>query len=202
MTREEFMSRLRRQLEGFSSAETARVLEYYEELFSDSLEAGKTEQEIIAGLDTPEVIAERVRVELAFLRAEQEPSAKNFNTALLVILGVFALPIGLPLGFAVLVVLFAAGMVGVSLVVAALATLAALGVSGIGLIITGFVSLVSGVPLLGFALIGSGLICAGLGLLTGVGGWALVRALFRVCAKLFRKIYMSIMKKRKKEAAV
>ena len=199
MTREAFMSQLKGRLEGFSSAETARVVEYYEELFSDSLEAGKTEEEITAGLDSPEVIAERVRVELAFLRAEQQPSAKNMNTVLLVLLGVFALPIGLPLGFALLMVLFAVGMVGISLVIAAFSVLLALGVSGVALIIAGFASVVSSAPLLGFALIGAGLICAGLGLFSGIGSWALLRLLFRACAKLFRKIYMSVTKRRKKE---
>lgn len=197
MTRIEFMNELKSRLGGFSSTETARVLEYYEELFSDSLEAGKTEEEIIAGLDTPEAIAERVRVELAFLRAEQKPSAGSLNTVLLIILGLFALPIGLPLAFAMLMVLFAVGMVGVSLVIAALALLLSLGICGIAMIITGVGTVVASAPLAGFALIGAGLICAGLGLLTGVGSWALSRVLFRACAKLFRKMYTSVTKRKK-----
>ena len=196
MTREQFMTRLKAKLDGFSAVETARVLEYYDELFSDSLEAGKTEEEITASLDSPEKIAERVRVELAFLRAEQEPSARTLNTVLLVILGVFALPIGLPLAFALIMVLFSVGMVGVSLVIAAVLLLLTLGVTGIILIITGFAAVVASAPLSGFALIGSGLICAGLGLLSGVGAWALMRVLIRGCVKLFRNIYMSVTKRK------
>lgn len=201
MTRDEFMQRLKTELRGFSSAEVGRMLEYYDELFSDSLEAGKTEEEITASLETPEAIAQRMRVDLAFLRAEQEPSAKSMNTVLIILLGVFALPIGLPLAIAVVAVLFSVAMVAISLLVTGVALVAALGVSGLAILVVGVYAVVSGGPLVGFAMVGAGLFCIGLTLLTAIGSFALTRLLMKQTARLFRKIYMSATS-RKKEAKV
>lgn len=201
MTRDEFMTRLRAQLYGFSPAEVSRILEYYEELFSDSLETGKTEQEIAASLETPEAIAQRMRVELAFLRAEQEPSAKSMNTALIVLLGIFALPIGVPLAGAVVIMLLSLAMVAVALVATALALVVAFGASGLAMLAVGVYAVVSGAPLVGFAMVGAGLLCLGLTLLTAAGSFALTRALMKQTARLFRKIYMSATNRNKEAKA-
>ncbi|MDR1736824.1 MAG: DUF1700 domain-containing protein [Oscillospiraceae bacterium] len=200
MTREAFMNQLREQLHGFSPAEVSRVLEYYDELFSDSLEAGKTEEEICAGLDAPQAIAERVRVELAFARAEQAPSAKTVNTVLIILLSVFALPVGIPLAFALLMVLFAAAMVVFAIAIVCFTLVLAFGACGVVFVVFSVYTVFTGLPLHGFALLGAGLILSGLSLVFGVLGWKVMRSLLKGCVKLMRWMYSAVTRKNKKEA--
>ena len=188
MTRHEFMGALNQELSGFPPAEVKKLMEYYEELFADGLEAGKTEEEICGELETPRDIAERVQIELAFVRARQKPSPKSLNAVLLIILGVFALPLGLQLA----AVLLAAFVVVISLVGAAAAVALALGVSGAVALGMGIYMLFIGFPLAGIATIGAALILIGLGIMGTIGFSYLIRAVFRGIIRLFHSIYNGV----------
>lgn len=192
MSKAEFINALGRELNGFPPLEAHKIIEYYEELFADGLEAGQTEEEICANLDTPAEIAERVRIELAFVRAEQTPTPKAMNTVLLILLGVFALPIGLPLAFAVAMVLFAVFMVVISLIGSAVVVALALGISGIAALCSGVYLICIGLPLPGVAMLGTSLILISLGVIGTVGFIYLIRIVFRGIVKLFRSMYTGI----------
>ena len=192
MTKSEFMAALASQLSGFPQHEVQKIFEYYEELFADGLESGKTEPEICATLENPRVIAERFRAELAFMQAGQKPTPKTINTVLLVLLGLFALPIGLPLVITLVALLFTAVAVVVSLIASGVAVMFALGAAGIGCLALGFHGLFTGTLLGGTMLIGASLILLGLGVIGTIGFMYLIRAVFRGLISIFHKIYQNI----------
>lgn len=192
MTRNEYMAALSYELSGLPQAEIARILEYYDEHFLEALEEGKTEEQICSELESPATVAARVRAELAFVRAEQRPGASTLNTVLLVIIGVFALPIGIPLAFALVMVLFAMAAVLVSLVAAAFVVVICFGIVGITCLVMGIYSLFTGFGLIGAALLGAAFLLIGLGILGIIGSVYMFRGVIRLIVRIFRKIYISI----------
>ncbi len=87
----------------------------------------------------------------------------NDNVALIILLCIFFIPVGLPL-------LSAAFGIAIGLIATLFGLIVGFGAAGIGMIIGGIVLFISGLiqlsaPLIGFAMIGSGLIVLGLGML-------------------------------------
>ncbi|MDR0325492.1 MAG: DUF1700 domain-containing protein [Oscillospiraceae bacterium] len=189
MTRNEFLWSLNNALAGLPQSEVKRVTEYYDELFNEAMEEGKTEEEVCAGLGSPNDIAGRVRAELAFIRAEQQPTPKSMNAVLLVLLGLFALPVGLPLAIAALAVLFAMYVTVFALIIAGGAVMFALGVSGLALIAGGVAVIIGGAPLFGIGMIGAAFILMGISILGGVASYHITHVMLRGVVKLSRSIY-------------
>lgn len=64
MNRKEFISQLYRELSGISRDEQNKAINYYEELFDDALENGRSELDVINEVGTPKQVAENVVREL------------------------------------------------------------------------------------------------------------------------------------------
>lgn len=196
MTRHEFFGRLNAAMAGFPATEINRVNEYYGEYWDDALEAGKTEEEASAGLDAPEAIAARLRTEFRFDAQQQPPPGappmdRPGNSAgrivLIVLVAVFAVPIALPLALGLFGALFGLIMavfgVAVGLFCASLAMLC----GGLALAVSGLPVLAAS-PLAGMWMLGGGLLVAGIGLLLGVGCFALFKGMISLCAKAVRAL--------------
>jgi uncharacterized membrane protein len=179
-------------LAGLPQSEITRITEYYDELFNEALDEGKTEAEVCESLGSPEEIAERVRVEMAFVRAEQKPDAKSMNAVLLVIIGLFALPIGIPIAFALISVMFGLAVAALAVVVSFGAVVIALGAAGLGCFIGGIAIIVGGGAWFGIGMIGAALLLFGLCVLGGVGSFTLMRAMLRGIVRLCRSVYNGI----------
>lgn len=189
MTQNEFFEQLHKALAGLPQSEIDRITEYYDEIFIGALDDGKTEEEICASLDNPEDIAGRVRAEIAFVRAEQEPSAKSMSTVLIVLLGIFALPIGLPIAISVFAVVLSLLAVVFSIVVSLGATVLALFAGGLIGIVYGIIVMIQGGPLFGIAFVGISFILLGISIFGGIGIYHLFRIMFRVIVRCFRALY-------------
>ncbi|MCL2082307.1 MAG: DUF1700 domain-containing protein [Oscillospiraceae bacterium] len=192
MSKSEFMAALAAELQGIPQSEVQKIFEYYQEIFDDGQEQGKTEQEICSSLDSTHEIAERFRIELAFVRAEQKPSPKTIAPVLLVLLGLCVLPIGLPLLLTLFALAVSAVAVVVSLIASGVAIAAAFGIGGVACLITGFTWIFTGSVIPGLGMIGLSLTSIGLGVIGTIVSIWLIRAVFRGMVYLFRKIYQSI----------
>ena len=189
MNRAEFMNALNGALNGLPQAEIDKAREYYDELFSDGLEAGRTEEDICAGLDHPEVIAGRIRGELGLQyeaqsgpQQPQQPQKKT-KLALIIVLAVFAIPIGAPILIAVAATLFALLVALTSVIFAVVVSMIAVGAAGIGLFVISLYTLFSGGFLAGLALLGASLICIGISILGVI-----------LCASVLPKVIKSVVK--------
>jgi len=189
VTRSEFINEMESALAGLPHSEVSRITEYYDEIFNEALDDGKTEEEICEGLDKPEDIAGRVRAEIAFVRAEQEPTAKTMSTVLVVVLGIFALPVGLPIAIAIFAVLLALTVTVFAVVVSLGATALALFAGGIVGIVSGFVAIIQGLPLFGISFIGASFTLVGLSILGAIALFYIFRAMFRGIVRCCRTLY-------------
>jgi uncharacterized membrane protein len=96
-----------------------------------------------------------------------ESTGKRKNTWLIILLGIFALPIGLPLLITAFALVFAVAMVVLSLFIAIYALSIGLFVGGIVTVVAGIVTLIT-VPINGIYISGIGLILLGLGIIFGI----------------------------------
>jgi uncharacterized membrane protein len=159
MTRNEFMSRLRRGLEGLAPDYIHDVISDYESHFTDGLAQGRTEHEISHALGDPGRLARELKAEAGFRRWENDRTPGNMAGAVLALVGLaavdvmFLLPFlftlfGLFVGFGAASVGLVAG--GFALVLGALipgwalfaftgsaALVLAVGLAGIGLMAIG-----------------------------------------------------------------
>jgi len=220
MNRETFINRLEQLLSDIPKTERDEALNYYEDYIEDAGE--ENEEEVIASLGSPEKIAQNIREGLQQNRAEGEYSEKGYSygkeqkdevaittqnagakgkkgpttsmVILLIILGVFALPILGPIAIAALSIVFAIFCVIASLIFAVFILGVALLLAGIVAVIAGIVTLVTNI-LAGSLAIGVGLLLFGIGLfITWLGILIIIKAIppmvrgfVNLCKKPFSK---------------
>lgn len=65
MNKKVFLEELRNWMEEFSMEQIERTLSYYEEIISDKMEEGMTEEEVVRSLGSPEEIVKEMLLELS-----------------------------------------------------------------------------------------------------------------------------------------
>ena len=217
MNRIDFMKQLESLLQNIPPAEREAALQYYNDYFDDA--GPENEKEVIEALGNPARVAENIKKDLmgngeaparasdralveygkvqTTFQSKAQTEGKTDKTemptwaiVLLAILIVFASPAVLGVG---------TGVVGVVLgaVVSWFAVIFGFGVAAIALFAVMFVLIVLGViciftdPLVGFGLVGCGLVCGGVGILflmltVAMGGIA-TPAICKGIAGLFQK---------------
>lgn len=93
MTRAEFMSRLRRGLNGLPPTAIAEAAADYDAHFDEALAAGRGEEEAAAALGDPDRLARELRAELGIKRWEERKSPSSAMSAVLALLGLGALDV-------------------------------------------------------------------------------------------------------------
>jgi len=151
MSRALFLSRLKDGLAGMPDDEIRDIMNDYQAHFAEAEAAGRSDNDVEAGLGDPARLAKELRAEAGLKSWEENRSPKNFLRAGAALMGLATLDflVLLPLGFVLLIViaalLFAFGVVGDV---------------GFSLAISAFHSGIAG-PALVFA--GLGLICLAIG---------------------------------------
>jgi uncharacterized membrane protein len=109
MTRDEFLSRLKRGLAGLPVSSAAEILTDYEAHFDDGLAAGRTEAEISAKLGDPDRLARELKAEAGIQRWHQEKNPSAAAGAVFAVLGLGAIDILilLPILMTVIGIMFA-----------------------------------------------------------------------------------------------
>ena len=178
MTQAQFLRALARRLRGLPEAEREEALRYYKEYMADAgLERGADVTKLVG---TPEQAARGLLAD-SLIRQEREANMKSgWQSFKLVLLGIFAAPVALPLAIAAFV-----------LVIVMFAVLAALFVSGVAVAVAGVAMIPAAffmVGTLGQALIvvGYGLLMISVGILLVLGTAALWRLAVRTVASMLR----------------
>lgn len=106
MNKSEFLHILRQRLSPLPAEEREQHIAYYEELFSDMLEEGMSEEEAAAHLGDPDAIAEEILAEQPLPRLVKNRVRPSGGwTALSVTLIILGSPVWLPLLIALAAVL-------------------------------------------------------------------------------------------------
>src|SRR5690606_19627743 len=108
MTRAEFISRLRRGLNGLPASTINEIVADHEAHFDEAVAAGRAEAEVAAALGDPARLAREVRVEAGLKRWDEERNPAAAAAAIFAVLGLGAIDILilLPLLMGVLGALF------------------------------------------------------------------------------------------------
>lgn len=93
MTRLAFMTRLREGLRGLPPEIQAEIIADYENHFKDGAAAGRSEQDVAAGLGDPGRLARELRAEIGLRRWETERSPSAGASAVFAVLGLGAIDI-------------------------------------------------------------------------------------------------------------
>ena len=182
MTKARFLKSLKRAMRGYPAETVKKTVDYYDEMISDRMEEGLSEEAAVAAMDSAEQIAASFPTEEGARRRVRR-SLTGREIALIII----GFPIWLPLlisAFAVALSLFA---VAFALIVALAALLAGLGIAAAGLVVTGIWQLISGNLAVALTFLGGGLIAGGLCLVLIKPCMALENLLVGACKKVVRK---------------
>lgn len=185
MNRQDFLARLAAALASLQDAEVHKILVYYDEMISDRMEDGMTEQEAVASFGGVDALAQRILEETPFMQ-RVAAKAKTGNRGLMLVLLVLGFPIWFPLLMGAGALLIGLLVTLFALAVTVVILFVAFGFAGVVCICAGFVRFAT----LGFA---SGLFALGTGMVLaalGVFSWFLMvgglRALSSLCGSLLR----------------
>lgn len=181
MVRKKFDKKLRKSLKGLSRQERQEVIDYYNEMIDDSIESGKTEEQAIEELGSPEDLAKKILSEnysVEPISADKGSGEKKKSSLkpLWIVLIIIGSPvwISLAVGAAGIIVGLLAGALG--LVVGLFAVCAGLVVGGVGTTVYGVIML--------FVEFGYGLACTGGGICSFALGALAAIGLFKLCKYL------------------
>ena len=187
MKKDEYLRELRGRLHGFDEHEIADALAYCEEYFDEAGEGH--EEEVIADLGNPAKFAAQLRAERTIRKESNEtrPPRDGFKNTIIVILGIFALPIALPLLLALVCVVFALVVTIIALGFAGVISFGAIWIAGIPLIINGFMNLNSAGN--GWIALGGGFLAMGIGTLLCIAFFSLIRYVLPAFQHALSRIY-------------
>ena len=158
MNKKEFIKALENELIKLEVQDITNILEYYDELIEDQIENGKSEKEVINGINIYDIIKE-VKAHKKISDAVEKPTISNSMKALIAFLGILSFPMLIVVGsifFALFITIFAIMFsfiiaFGVSFFAILISTIAL-----IGAIIFNQIPFVTGIFILGinFVLIG------------------------------------------------
>lgn len=190
MYKKEFLLNMRRELKDFSRQEIDRVILYYDELISDKMDMGQTEQSVIAELGDVKAISRGIKADLAISRLEGNEGNKKVGNSLKLVLKLFAAPAMIPLGIIFSIAFLVIAITGTSLI-------AGFGVATIAIAIAVIPTTILAISQAG---IGTGIVVASvLTILIGVFGLisvlflkygiAILNFMLKMATRVAKKIY-------------
>ncbi len=187
MTKNEYMAVLKKKLIGLPIDEFEAAITYYSEYFD---EAG--EEQALKELGDPNRTANMILAEFAAKKAKTDESPKTFSSLKLILLGIFAVPIGIPLAATIFGLLVGLAGVIFAMVVSFGAICLSLGIIGIANLTEGVRLTIAGGLFAG--MVNIGVACLSFGLF--IGSIPVIKKMFKwvtaFITGLFAKIFMRL----------
>ena len=163
MTKQEFLDSLRARLSGLPRQELEERLAFYGEMIDDRIEEGRTEEEAVLDIGSADEISAQIikDIPLSKIAKERLKPKRNIKTWEIVLLAVGS-PIWLSLAIAALAVILSLYVVLWSVIISVWSVFASLVACAFGITAAGVVFAVIGNSLSGIAMVGAGLVLAGL----------------------------------------
>ena len=181
MTKLQFVFSLQDKLSHLPKAELEERLSFYIEMIEDRMEEGLSEEEAVSAVGSIDEIA-------AQILSESQPTIRTTSKRKLAVWEVILLILGSPIWLSLLV---AAAAVGLSLYVSLWAGIISLWAVFVSVSACAFYSIIgifyafTGHPLQGTAMVGAGLVCAGLAILLFYGCWFATKGTLLLTKKVF-----------------
>ena len=198
MLKQEFLDRLKEALAGLPEEDIAERLSFYGEMIDDRMEDGLTEEEAVAGIGPVDEIADGIVGDTPIMkivreRVKPKHRMRAWEKALLVL----GSPVWLPLLIAAFACLFSVYVVLWAVILclwAAEVSLIACAAAGV---LGGVIAVFRGKLLYALALIGAGLVCAGLAVIAFRGCLAASRGAVILTKKIGSWIKRLFLRKEK-----
>lgn len=163
MSKQEFLVQLRKGMSGLPKNDIEERLAFYSEMIDDRMEEGLSEMEAVSAVGSVDEIVAQVVADIPLAKvAKERIKPKRRMKAWEVVLLVLGSPIWLSLLIAVIAVMFSLYVVLWSVIISLWAVFASLIVCAFGCIVVGIGFAVGISGLAGVAVIGAGIVCAGL----------------------------------------
>lgn len=185
MNKDEYLKALTKNLRRLPAAELDKAIQYYTEYFD---EAGIDEEErVIEELGDPKTVASQIITQTAMKRMESDKAAGRFTSIWLIILAIFAAPVGFPLAFAFVVVILALCFSLFVLVASLIFSTVVCFIAGIFSLIASMIFFFQHIPS-SIMIAGSGLMCIGAGILLGIASSYLCKWAVRCVIQLSKRV--------------
>lgn len=203
MRKEDYIIELTSRLNGLTQEESDDAISYCTEYFDDAGEGN--EEQVIEDLGMPAKFAAQMKAN-SVIRDNQNKSSKgkkqeksSVKNIVVIILGICALPIALPLLFALMVVVFALFVTLGALLFAGIVTVIAVLFSGIPLVVNGFMNFST--PENALIAIGGGLLCVGIGMFLLLFLYHLIKTIIPAFTRAVTRLYHRALEGKKHEKA-
>ena len=163
MNKQEFLTKLRKELSGLPQKDIEEYLTFYTEMIEDRIEEGLSEEEAVSAVGSLEEIVKQIVSDTSLIKiAKERIKQKRQIKAWEIVLLILGSPIWLSLGIAVFAVVLSLYIVLWSLIVSVWAIFASTVACCIGGVLSCIVFTLSGNSVSGFAILAAGIVCAGL----------------------------------------
>lgn len=185
MTKQEFTDALRARLSGMPAREVEESISFYSEMIDDRMEEGMSEEDAVSQVGSVDEIASQIISEIPLTKIVKEKiKPKKSLKAWEIVLLILGAPLWIPLLFVAASVIFAMYIVIWSLIVALWAIEVAFIACSFAGIVSGFVCIFSGSSLSMVAMIGAGMVCAGLSIFLFFGCKGATKGIFMLTKKI------------------
>lgn len=189
MTKMMFLLSLHEKLSEFPQEEVEERLYFYSEMIEDRMDEGLSEEDAVAAVGTVEEIATQIEADLRAIKPVKEKAKpKRRLKAWEIVLLAVGSPIWLSLLIAAFAVVLSLYAVLWSVIVSLWAVFGSLIGCAVGVCVMGVGFIIEGEAVSGIALIGGGMVCAGLAIFMFFG----CKAATRGAALLTKKIALGI----------
>ncbi len=185
MTKQEFISELRKKLSGLPTQDIEERLSFYSEMIDDRIEEGYTEEDAISDIGTSDFVANQIIRDIPFSKiAKERIKPQRKMSAREIVLLALGSPIWLSLIIAALAVILSLYAVLWSVTVSVWSVFASLAVCAPAGAIAGIIFAIGGNGLSGISVIASGIICAGLAIIMFFASKAVTKSAVILTRKL------------------
>ena len=196
MNKQEFLAQLRKGLSGLPKDDIEERLTFYSEMVDDRMEDGIPEDTAVREIGTVDELVSQIIADIPLGKLVKEKvTPKRRLKAWEIVLLVLGSPIWLPLLIAVFAVIISLYVVLWSVIIVLWAVFASIAVGGLAGIAAGAFYAIGGNGLTGIAVIGAGIVCAGLSVFVFFGCKAATKGILKLTKKLAMWIKNCFIKK-------
>ncbi len=194
MKKKEFIDKLRNEIRNLPYDEVEKTIAYYDEIISDRIEDGASEDEAVSSLGTPESIARDLLANQPFSAIikhrvdDYKKKTDPNNTAAVIIIMVLLFPVWFPILMSALSFIASFFAVIGAIIITLWAVSVAIGIGGIALIIASTFGFATAFIPTGFFAIGSGLALIGLSILAVIAVYYATKGIIKLLGLLIHSI--------------
>ena len=198
MNKQEFLAQLRKGLSGLPKEDIDERLTFYSEMIDDRMEDGIPEETAVCEIGTVDELVSQIIADIPLGKLVKEKiTPKKKLKAWEIVLIVLGSPIWLSLLIATFDVIFSLYVVLWSVIIVLWAAFASFVACGLAGIVAGVYFAIGGNVLTGIAMIGAGIVCAGLSVFMFFGCKAVTKGILNLTKKLAIRIKNCFIKKEK-----